>query len=198
MTTTALSPRFTVCGIDELALHQVAGVTHVLSILDPDWPAPEALAVYEASQRLQLRFHDIIDPQPGWVAPERADVEQLLAFGGELPREGHLLVHCHAGVSRSTAAAALILAERHPEKSATMVLNGVLRLRPKAWPNLRILEFGDDILGRDGEIVEAAARLYRKALARDPTLALAMTMGGRGREVAAAARALRRKSPQRS
>jgi predicted protein tyrosine phosphatase len=198
MTREALSPRFTVCGIDELALHQVAGVTHVLSILDPDWPAPEALAVYEASRRLQLRFHDIIDPRPGWVAPERADVEWLLAFGGEPGQAAHLLVHCHAGVSRSTAAAALILAERHPENSATATLDTVLRLRPKAWPNLRMLEFGDELLGRGGEIVDAAARLYRKALARDPTLALAMTMNGRGREVAAAARSLRRKPSQRS
>lgn len=197
MTREALSPRFTVCGIDELALHRVAGVTHVLSILDPDWPAPEALAVYEASRRLQLRFHDIIDAQPGWIAPERPDVELLLAFGGELGGEAHLLVHCHAGVSRSTAAAALILAQRRPDQPATAVLDAVLRLRPKAWPNLRILELGDELLGRGGEIVEAAARLYRKALARDPTLALTMTMGGRGREVAAAARSLR-KPPQRS
>ena len=191
----ALRLRFTVCGIEELPLHQVAGVTHVLSILDPDWPAPEALGRYEASRRLELRFHDIIDPQPGWIAPAAADIERLLAFGGELGREAHLLVHCHAGVSRSTAAAALILAERHPDQPAAAALDAVSRRRPKAWPNLRILELGDALLGRRGEIVDAGARLYRKAMARDPTLAFAMTMGGRGREVAIAARSLRRKAP---
>lgn len=190
--------RCTVCGIDELAAHRAAGVTHLLSILDPDWPAPEALAAYDARRRLELRFHDIIDPQPGRVAPEPPDVEHLLAFGRQMGPRAHLLVHCHAGVSRSTAAAALILLARQPESPAAAALDAVLRLRPKAWPNLRILELGDAQLGRGGEILEAAALLYRKALARDPSLAVAMRMNGRGREVACAARRLRRRPAQRS
>jgi predicted protein tyrosine phosphatase len=192
-----LALNFTVCGIDELPLHRVAGVTHLLSILDPDLPAPQSLALFAVHRRLELRFHDVIEPQPGWVAPEAADVERLLAFGAELGRQAHLLVHCHAGVSRSTAAAALILAQQQPELPAAAALERVLRLRPQAWPNLRILELGDTLLGRGGEIVAAAARVYRRALARDPTLALSMTINGRGREVAAAARALHRPS-QRS
>ena len=52
--------------------------------------------------------------------------------------------------------------------------------------NLRILELGDEILGRSGEIVEAARAHYRRALEREPWLAEAMIGGGRGREVAAA------------
>ena len=62
----------------------------------------------------------------------------------------------------------------------------VLRLRPKAWPNLRLIEIGDGVLGRDGEIIEAAVAVYRKQLEIRPHLAEFMTLGGRGREVAAA------------
>src|SRR5947207_14007333 len=64
-------------------------------------------------RRLSLWFHDIIDPAPDRLAPSHADVERLLAFGRELRdrSDGHILIHCHAGVSRSTAAAALILAQ---------------------------------------------------------------------------------------
>ena len=62
----------------------------------------------------------------------------------------------------------------------------VLRVRPKAWPNLRIIEIGDGVLGRDGGLVEAAAAVYRKQLEIRPHLAAFMTLGGRGREVAAA------------
>ncbi|MGC2411846.1 MAG: protein-tyrosine-phosphatase, partial [Stellaceae bacterium] len=108
--------RVTICGIPELDEHSAAGVTHVLSILDPDWPDPPAFATFAPHRRLALYFHDIIEPTRGMYAPSREDVERLLAFGRELGDTAgtHLLVHCHAGVSRSTAAAALILAQAYP------------------------------------------------------------------------------------
>ena len=64
--------RTTICGIDELAGHCAAGVTHVLSILDPGWPEPEPLSIFDLNRRLKLRFHDVIEPHPGWIAPERS------------------------------------------------------------------------------------------------------------------------------
>ena len=59
-------------------------------------------------------------------------------------------------------------------------------MRPLAWPNLRILEFGDALLGRNGELVAAAPAIYRRVLDRDPSFQEAMIDGGRGREVVAA------------
>jgi predicted protein tyrosine phosphatase len=186
---TDLTPfRVTICGIAELDGHSASGVTHVLSILDPDWPDPPAFAAFAPHRRLALRFHDIIEPTPDHLLPSREDVAQLLAFGRELgePAGNHLLVHCHAGVSRSTAAAALILVQAYPDRPAGDALDAVARIRPRAWPNLRILEFGDALLGRDGEIVAAASAIYRRVLDREPFLEEAMIDGGRGREVIAA------------
>jgi predicted protein tyrosine phosphatase len=181
----------TICGIDELGFHWEAGVTHVLSILDPGWPEPEALGAFDAHRRLELRFHDVIEAGSGYIAPESRDVEQLLAFGRNLTeaRGTHLLVHCHAGVSRSTAAATLILAQMHPDRPAEEALLTVVRQRPRAWPNLRILEFGDALLGRRGQIVNAARAYYRRVLERDPWLIEQYIEAGRGREVAEAGKA---------
>jgi len=89
-------------------------------------------------------------------------------------------------VSRSTAAAALILAQAYPDRPAHEALDRVAQLRPRAWPNLRILEFGDALLGRDGEIVAAVAAIYRRVIDRDPFFEKAMIDAGRGREVIAA------------
>jgi predicted protein tyrosine phosphatase len=185
---TDLAPfRVTICGIAELDDHSAAGVTHVLSILDPEWPEPPAFAAFAPHRRLALRFHDIIEPTPDRLLPSRDDVAQLLEFGRGLgePAGNHLLVHCHAGVSRSTAAAALILVQAYPDRPAGDALDAVARIRPRAWPNLRILEFGDALLGRDGEIVAAASAIYRRVLDREPFVEEAMIDGGRGREVIA-------------
>jgi predicted protein tyrosine phosphatase len=184
--------RLTICGIPELDEHCAAGVTHVLSILDPDTPDPPAFAAFAPHRRLALRFHDVIEPLPARLPPARADVERLLAFGHELSDTpgSHLLIHCHAGVSRSTASAALILAQARPDRSARDTLDAVAQLRPRAWPNLRMLEFGDDLLGRNGEIVAAVAAIYRRVLAREPSMQEAMIDGGRSREVLAALSAI--------
>ena len=186
------APRVTVCGLGELAAIEAADVTHVVSILDPGWPEPETLRGFAVHRRLRLNFHDVIDALPGCTAPERWDVDLLLAFARDIagvagaPAGAHLLVHCHAGLSRSTAAAILILAQQFPDRPADEAVAEIARLRPRAWPNLRMLELGEAALGRRGELVSAARLQYRRMLAREPELAEAMIGGQRGREIALA------------
>ena len=97
------------------------------------------------------------------------------------------LVDLPCWVSRSTAAAALILMQANPEWPASAALDAVAAIRPRAWPNLLILEFGDALLGRNGEIAAAGA-IYRRVLARDPEFGDQMINAGRQREVSAAYR----------
>ena len=182
--------RITVCGLDELAGHCETGATHVLSILDPAYPVPEAFGQYGEHQRLELRFDDVVDDRPGVEPPHRQHVQHILAFGRTLADEPNpsLLVHCHAGISRSTAAMALILAQAMPEIPAHDVIAMVHDIREKAWPNLRIIEFGDELLGRGGSLVAAATALHRLQMGVRPHIGELMTQGGRGREVEAASK----------
>ena len=136
----------TVCGLEELAGHADRQVSHVLSILDPDQPEPEAFGAYGEHARLELKFDDIIEETAGFLAPQPEHVAKMLEFGQDLLRDPenlrHLLVHCHAGISRSTAAMTLLLAEAQPELRAADVLAQVLHIRDKAWPNLENPCFG--------------------------------------------------------
>ncbi|MBV8095639.1 MAG: protein-tyrosine-phosphatase [Acetobacteraceae bacterium] len=185
---TILAPfNATICGIEELGCHCASGVSHVLSILDPDWPVPEAFGAFGEHERLELRFHDVIEDAPGSVVPGPEHVQKLLSFGRSLVGpDAHMLVHCHAGVSRSSAAMALLLAQALPSIPADQIFREVLRIRSKAWPNLRIVEMGDAMLGRRDELIEAAYSLYRWHIERRPELADIMAQSGRGREVNAA------------
>jgi predicted protein tyrosine phosphatase len=94
-----------------------------------------------------------------------------------------LLVHCHAGVSRSTAAAIVILAQCEPTRDPGAIVGQIVRHRPQAWPNIRIIETADKLLGREGALVEAVRRHYREVVAVRPDYAGELRAGGRGREV---------------
>ena len=182
--------RILICGLDELPGHGAAGVSHVLSILDPGWPVPDAFGGYGEHARLELRFHDIVEPHPRLEPPRVEHVQQLLAFGRDLlaepPGSANLLVHCHMGISRSTAAMLLTIAQALPDASAKTLADTILAIRPQAWPNLLITEMGDEELGRGGKLVEAVADLYRERLRQEPRWGEEMERFGRGREVALA------------
>jgi predicted protein tyrosine phosphatase len=179
----------TICGLEELGHHSDRAVTHVLSIMDPDCPEPEAFRVYDSHHRTTLRFHDIIEPHPGQLMPEPGHVESILAFGESLKRdaagreEGHLLVHCHAGISRSTAAMAMLLAQTYPEGDEDHIFQRLVAIRPQAWPNSRMIGFADRLLSRKGRLEAALSRLYARQLAARPDLEDTMRRHGRAREV---------------
>ena len=178
---------FTICGIGELPEHSAAGMTHVLSILDPDYPDLTAFADYGAHARLELRFHDAIDLRPDEDMPQPHHVESLLSFGRDMmaePGDKRLLVHCHAGVSRSTASTILLLAQAMPELGAAAIMAEVARRRGKAWPNLRMIEIGDALLGRGGTLVQAVRDRHREMALKNPNLIRFMADCGREREVA--------------
>lgn len=179
----------TLCGLEELVEHEARQVTHVLSIIDPDEPDPNAFLRYALHHRATLRFHDAIESGPDVVLPEASHVAEILAFGRDLAassadrQDGHLLVHCHMGISRSTAALSMLLAQTYPDQSADALLRRVLDMRPKAWPNLRMIEFADEQLGRGGELIQAAGRIYRRQVETRGQIADFMRRHGRGREV---------------
>jgi len=173
----------TVCGLDELDEHAARGVTHVLSILDPDWPDPEAFLDFNPHVRATFRFHDAIEPDPGVILPEKADIEAILAFGRDAGDVRHLLIHCHAGISRSTAAMLMILAQAHADEREDDVVERLLAIRPQAWPNSRMIDFADGLLGRDGRLLAAVSRIYARRLEAQPGFGELMRRGARAREV---------------
>jgi predicted protein tyrosine phosphatase len=176
-------PALTICGLDELDGHQGRGVTHVLSILDPEWPEPSAFQAFDPHFRTMLRFHDAIEPDPGFLLPQKADVEAILAFGRDAGGAGRVLIHCHAGISRSTAATLMILAQAHPREGEDALAERLIEIRPQAWPNSRMIAFADELLDRQGRLITATGAIYARQLSARPELAEIMRRGNRAREV---------------
>jgi predicted protein tyrosine phosphatase len=128
--------------------------SHLLTLLPPDEMilAPTGFA---PERRLRLAMHDISEPTAGLIAPDAEMVEQALAFGRSWDAAAPMLVHCWAGVSRSTAAAFAIACARDPDADELEIALAMRRASPSAFPNRRIVGLADDILGRQGRMVAA-------------------------------------------
>ncbi len=176
--------KLSICGLDELHGFCASDVTHVISILDPSWEDPEVFVRYGVHSRVTFRFDDVVDPRPGHAHPERKHIADLLTHGMMLAqsRVEHLLIHCHAGVSRSTAAAAILMAQRQPGREAECFAQ-IRKVRPRNWPNSLMIRIADDLLGRRGALV-AALREHHVEMAKQlPDLAALIRQGGRAHDL---------------
>ncbi|MGX5735703.1 tyrosine phosphatase family protein [Bosea thiooxidans] len=188
MKTLAIST-LTICGIDELPGNSGREVTHVLSVLDPGRPELDCFGAYGEHQRVTLRFHDIIEPLPGQIMPSAEHVGEVLRFGEGLRetaaarRSGHLLVHCHMGISRSTAAMLTLMAQADPAESEDALFARLREIRPQAWPNSVMVGFADEQLGRQGRLTQALGRHYAHQIGAQPKFRVWMNDLCRKREL---------------
>ena len=181
----ALLPfRLSICGLDELADYAGADVSHVVSIIDPAIRDPAVFKIYPPHVHVTYRFDDVIREIPGFMAPEPQDVQRILAYGENLHHQTvrHLLIHCHAGVSRSTAMAAILMAQGNPGREEEAFAE-IRRIRPRSWPNSRMIEFADAQLGRGGALTAALTRHLELITRVHPELAELVRLHGRAHEV---------------
>ena len=176
--------RLTICGISELPGFTFAGVSHVVSVLDPGTPAPEVLDEWAVSTRHDFRFHDDLESRADRQAPAAGDVARLLEAGTALAAEdvSHLLIHCWAGVSRSTAVAMALMAQAAPGREME-IPDSLLTVRQPAWPNSRIIRMADDQLGAGGRLIAAKDEVFRRVVRDHPHMVETMQNFGRGHEI---------------
>jgi predicted protein tyrosine phosphatase len=127
--------------------------SHLLTLLDqPFVPTPETI---HPERHLRLRVHDIVEPVDGGIVPESSHVAELIAFGKTWDRTAPLLVHCWAGISRSTAAAYILLCDIHGPGREERIARGLRFHAPHAQPNRLLVRHADLLLGRSGRMIAA-------------------------------------------
>ncbi|MGE3147800.1 MAG: hypothetical protein AB7K04_01920 [Pseudorhodoplanes sp.] len=130
------------------------GFAGVITIEDPHARAARQLRFHSDPRpaHLVLRFEDLDAQHDGIRTPLISDVEQALAFAQAVG--GPLLIHCYAGVSRSTAIALSIIASRHPAGAERRALDALLAIAAQAVPNLLVVRHADHLLRRNGALFE--------------------------------------------
>jgi predicted protein tyrosine phosphatase len=154
-------PMIHVCSLARLhATVERTGARHVVTLLG-DESALERPARVAPKDHLWLRLHDITEPMEGYIAPDAAHIETLIEFVRGWDRSAPLVVHCFAGISRSTAAAFVAVCALNPQRDETAIAAGLRRVSPTALPNPRIVSLADNLLDRDGRMVSAIAAIGR-------------------------------------
>ena len=142
------------------ALHRPS---HLVSLLSPTSTA-EAWPKADASETcLRLACHDIAEAREGFTMPDAALVARLLDFATGWDASQPMLVHCWAGVSRSTAAAFIIACQYAPERSEQQIAQALRAAAPYATPNPLMVSLADTALNRAGRMSAAIAEIGRGA-----------------------------------
>jgi predicted protein tyrosine phosphatase len=144
-----------VCSLAALPeIVRITGASHVLTVMGNVDQVQRPQSVLPANH-LKVSMDDISEPMDGFVTPSEAHVEQVLTFVRGWDRKAPLVIHCYAGVSRSTASAFAAACALNPHRDEIEIARKIRAASPMANPNRLIVSLADKALGRDGRMLRA-------------------------------------------
>src|SRR5258708_26482780 len=145
---------------------EATGARHVVTLLK-DVERVQRPGGISAENHLVLGMDDITGPLEGYIAPAHEHVTRLIAFVRGWDRAAPLVMHCYAGISRSTAGAYVAACALNPRRDERAIARTLRLASPTATPNLRIVTLADSALGRDGRMTTAIEEIGRGATASE-------------------------------
>jgi predicted protein tyrosine phosphatase len=109
----------------------------------------------DEANHLILAVDDIAAHQDGYTVPAQEHVERLIDFASRWDRSAPMVVHCYAGISRSTAAAFTAACALNPDRDELQIARAIRAASGTAQPNAAIVAIADRLLKRDGRMVRA-------------------------------------------
>jgi predicted protein tyrosine phosphatase len=133
---------------------KATGASHVLTVMANVDQVQRPVSVL-AANHLKVAMDDITEQVDGFVAPSEHHIEKVLAFVRGWDRSAPLVVHCYAGISRSTASAFAAACMLNPHKDEISIARQIRAASPIASPNRLIVSLADKVLGREGRMLRA-------------------------------------------
>ena len=144
-----------VCSLAHLpSTVDASGARHVITVMGKLDRVQRPLTI-APNNHLRVAMDDVTVPAEGFAAPNRAQVETILTFARRWDRAAPLVIHCFAGISRSTASAFATVCALSPQRDEHAIAQALRRASPTASPNRLIVELADDLLQRRGRMVAA-------------------------------------------
>jgi predicted protein tyrosine phosphatase len=140
------------------------GARHVVTLLK-DTDLVQRPGGIMSENHLILGMDDITGPLEGYIAPAGEHVTRLLDFVRGWDRAAPLVMHCYAGISRSTAGAYVAACALNPRRDELTIARALRLASPTATPNHRIVALADQALGRSGRMTTAIEHIGRGVMA---------------------------------
>jgi predicted protein tyrosine phosphatase len=154
-------PRIHVCSLSRIAeMTEATGARSLVTLINKGTPVTRP-AVIAANNHLHVAISDISTYMEGHILPGEAHVRNLIDFVQRWDRAAPLLIHCYAGVSRSTAAAFIAACALSPDRSEDAIAQNIRSASPTATPNVRLVSLADAMLNRSGRMIAAVERIGR-------------------------------------
>ncbi len=156
-----------VCPLSALpTLVERAQASHLITLLQDEILVERPRGI-RSDRHLRLHVHDICEPLVGCVPPDTTHVEEIIAFARAWAGQGPMVVHCWAGISRSTAAAYTALCSINPDLPEQLIAERLRQASPTAHPNRLLIRLADQALGRGGRMVRAIEAIGRGVVASE-------------------------------
>lgn len=127
--------------------------SHLVSLMvEPHVHTPKSV---RPECHLRISIHDVTEAAEGVVCPGSSHISGLLGFAKTWDRNAPILVHCWAGISRSTAAAYILLCDLHPAGEERRLADSLRFYAPHAQPNRLMVQHADHLLARHGRMISA-------------------------------------------
>jgi predicted protein tyrosine phosphatase len=139
-------------------------VSHLVTLINGETLVPTPPSI-TPERHLRLDMNDICEPATGLVLPGEEHVADLVQFTLDWDRKAPLLIHCWAGISRSTAAAFISLCALNPDADEIGLARALRGASPTAYPNRRLVALGDKALSRQGRMIAAVEKIGRGEIA---------------------------------
>jgi len=133
---------------------KATGASHVLTVMANVDQVMRPASVLEANH-LRVSMDDITEVMDGFLAPSDAHIEKVLNFVRAWDRSAPMVVHCYAGISRSTASAFAAACMLNPHRDEISIARQIRAASPIAQPNRLIVSLADKALGREGRMLRA-------------------------------------------
>ena len=154
-------PRLHVCSLALIgAKVEETGARRLVTLLSVGTPV-ERPRLIAPEHHLYVAMSDILEPQIGQIVPGKRHVRALLEFVRGWDRAEPMLIHCFAGVSRSTAAAFIAACALNPKRNEAEIARAIRAASPTASPNARLVAVADAMLERNGRMSAAVAAIGR-------------------------------------
>ena len=139
------------------ALHSTVEATkasHVLTVMGrvEQVVRPPSIA---RDDHCLISVDDITEEIDGFVAPAAAHMARVLDFVRGWHRRAPMVIHCYAGISRSTASAFAAVCALNPHRNEADIARQIRAASPSASPNRLMVTLADVALERDGRMVRA-------------------------------------------